>query len=143
MATLRELLTGMRYEVVWGPTTCSLAGITSDSRKVKPGWAFVAVSGLRVDGHTFIAQALAQGATVLVVDRELDLPHATSTTCLRVPDTRLALAHLAAAFFGQPSRYLQLLGVTGTNGKTTSTYLLEAALRAHHLTPGVIGTVTY
>ena len=79
----------------------------------------------------------------VVVDRPLDLTTTTSACCLRVPDTRQALAHMAAAFFGHPSRQLRLIGVTGTNGKTTSTYLLEAVLRAHGLTPGVIGTVTY
>jgi UDP-N-acetylmuramoyl-L-alanyl-D-glutamate--2,6-diaminopimelate ligase len=143
MTTLDELIAGLHYEVLKGSTACSLAGITADSRKVGPGWAFVAVPGAKVDGHTFIAQALAQGATVLVVDRGVDLTSVTSGCCLRVPDTRQALAHLAAAFFGHPSRQLRLIGVTGTNGKTTSTYLLEAVLRAHGLTSGVIGTVTY
>ena len=143
MATLNELITGLRYEVLKGTTSCVLAGITADSREVQPGWAFVAIPGVKVDGHTFIAQALAQGASVVVVDRRLDLTPTTSACCLRVPDTRLALAHMAAAFFGHPSRQLHLIGVTGTNGKTTSTYLLEAVLRAHSLTPGVIGTVTY
>jgi UDP-N-acetylmuramoyl-L-alanyl-D-glutamate--2,6-diaminopimelate ligase len=143
MAMLDELVAGLRYEVLQGSTACSLSGITSDSRKVKPGWAFVAIPGAKADGHTFIAKALAQGATVLVVDRELDLNPATPVTCLRVADTRHAIAHLAAAFFGHPSRQLRLIGVTGTNGKTTSTYLLEAVLQAHGLTPGVIGTVTY
>jgi UDP-N-acetylmuramoyl-L-alanyl-D-glutamate--2,6-diaminopimelate ligase len=143
MATLDELVTGLRYEVLQGSTTCALAGITSDSRKVKPGWAFVAIPGSKVDGHRFLDQSLAQGATVLVVERGIDLSSATSATCLRVPDSRQAVAHLAAAFFGHPSRQLRLIGVTGTNGKTTSTYLLEAVLQAHGLTPGVIGTVTY
>jgi UDP-N-acetylmuramoyl-L-alanyl-D-glutamate--2,6-diaminopimelate ligase len=143
MATLNELITGLQYEVLKGSTSCSLAGITADSREVQPGWAFVAIAGVKVDGHAFIAQALAQGACVLMVDRPLDLPTTTSVCCLRVPDTRHALAHLAAAFFSHPSRQLRLIGVTGTNGKTTSTYLLEAILRAHGLTPGVIGTVTY
>ena len=143
MATLNELITGLQYEVLKGSTSCALAGITADSRKVQPGWAFVAIPGVKVDGHTFIAQALAQGACVLVVDRPLDLTTTTLACCLRVPDTRHALAHMAAAFFGHPSRQLRLIGVTGTNGKTTSTYLLEAVLRAHGLTPGVIGTVTY
>jgi UDP-N-acetylmuramoyl-L-alanyl-D-glutamate--2,6-diaminopimelate ligase len=143
MARLDELVIGLRYEVLRGSTTCWLAGITSDSRKVKPGWGFVAIPGSKVDGHSFIDQALAQGAAVLVVDRVVDLPSATSATCLHVPDTRQALAHLAAAFYGNPSRQLCLIGVTGTNGKTTSTYLLEAVLQAHGLTPGVIGTVTY
>jgi UDP-N-acetylmuramoyl-L-alanyl-D-glutamate--2,6-diaminopimelate ligase len=143
MATLNELITGLQYEVLKGSTSCALAGITADSREVQPGWAFVAIPGVKVDGHAFIAQALAQGACVLVVDRPLDLPTTTLVCCLRVPDTRHALAHMAAAFFGHPSRQLRLIGVTGTNGKTTSTYLLEAVLRAHGLTPGVIGTVTY
>jgi UDP-N-acetylmuramoyl-L-alanyl-D-glutamate--2,6-diaminopimelate ligase len=143
MVTLNELITGLRYEVLTGTTTCVLAGITADSRKVQAGWAFVAIPGVKADGHTFIAQALTQGASVVVVDRPLDLTTTTSVCCLRVSDTRLALAHMAAAFFGHPSRQLHLIGVTGTNGKTTSTYLLEAALRAHDLTPGVIGTVTY
>jgi UDP-N-acetylmuramoyl-L-alanyl-D-glutamate--2,6-diaminopimelate ligase len=143
MATLDELLTGLRYEVLKGSTSCVLTGLTTDSRIVQPGWAFVAIPGTKVDGHTFIPQALAQGASVLVVDRPIDLTAATPACCLRVLDTRKALAHLAAAFFGHPSRQLRLIGVTGTNGKTTSTYLLEAVLQAHGLTPGVIGTVTY
>jgi UDP-N-acetylmuramoyl-L-alanyl-D-glutamate--2,6-diaminopimelate ligase len=143
MATLNELITGLQYEVLKGSTSCALAGITADSRKVQPGWAFVAIPGVKVDGHTFIAQALAQGACVLVVDRPLDLTTTALACYLRVPDTRHALAHMAAAFFGHPSRQLRLIGVTGTNGKTTSTYLLEAVLRVHGLTPGVIGTVTY
>jgi UDP-N-acetylmuramoyl-L-alanyl-D-glutamate--2,6-diaminopimelate ligase len=143
MATLDELVTGLRYEVLQGSSTCALAGITSDSRQVKPGWAFVAITGSKVDGHSFIDQALAQGASVLVVERGLDLSSVVSATCLRVPDTRQALAHLAAAFYSNPSRQLRLIGVTGTNGKTTSTYLLEAVLQAHRLTPGVIGTVDH
>jgi UDP-N-acetylmuramoyl-L-alanyl-D-glutamate--2,6-diaminopimelate ligase len=143
MATLDELLTGLRYEVLKGSTSCALAGITTDSRVVQPGWAFVAIPGAKADGHTFIPQALAQGASVIVVDRPIGLAAATSACCLRVLDTRKAFAHLAAAFFGHPSRQLRLIGVTGTNGKTTSTYLLEAVLQAHGLTPGVIGTVTY
>jgi UDP-N-acetylmuramoyl-L-alanyl-D-glutamate--2,6-diaminopimelate ligase len=143
MATLNELITGLPFEVLKGSTSCELTGITADSRAVQPGWAFVAISGAKADGHTFITQALAQGAIALVVDRPIDLTASASACCLRVPDTRQALAHLAAAFFGHPSHHLLLIGVTGTNGKTTSTYLLEAVLQAHGLAPGVIGTVTY
>jgi UDP-N-acetylmuramoyl-L-alanyl-D-glutamate--2,6-diaminopimelate ligase len=142
MVTLDKLVTGLRYEVLQGSTTCSVAGITSDSREVKPGWAFIAIPGSQVDGHGFVAQALVRGATVLVTDRVLDLT-ATPAACLLVLDTRQALAHLAAAFSGQPSRQLRLIGVTGTNGKTTSTYLLEAVFQAHGFTPGVLGTITY
>ena len=63
MATLNELITGLQYEVLKGSTSCALAGITADSRKVQPGWAFVAIRGEKIDGHTFIAQALRQGAS--------------------------------------------------------------------------------
>jgi UDP-N-acetylmuramoyl-L-alanyl-D-glutamate--2,6-diaminopimelate ligase len=142
MVTLSELVAGLRYKVLQGSTTCSITGITSDSRQVQPGWVFVAIPGAQADGHAFIGQALVQGATALVVDRIPELVVAP-VTCLLVADTRQAIAHLAAAFFGHPSRQLQLIGVTGTNGKTTSTYLLEAVLQAHSLTQGVIGTVTY
>jgi UDP-N-acetylmuramoyl-L-alanyl-D-glutamate--2,6-diaminopimelate ligase len=143
MATLEALITGLPHERLQGSSTCTIAAVTSDSRKVEPGWAFVAIQGERTDGYTYIAQALARGAVALVVDRPFDCSSAPHVTCVRVPDTRRALAQLAGAFYGHPSERLYLIGVTGTNGKTTSTYLLEAVLRAHGATPGVIGTVTY
>src|SRR4029453_6761082 len=115
MATLHELITGLRYEVLKGSTSCALAGITADSRKVQPGWAFVAIPGVKVDGHTFIAQAVARGASLLVVDRPLDLTTTTLACCLRVPDSRHALAHMAAAFFGHPSQQLPLIRGTVTS----------------------------
>jgi UDP-N-acetylmuramoyl-L-alanyl-D-glutamate--2,6-diaminopimelate ligase len=143
MATLEALITGLPHERLQGSSTCTIAGLTSDSRKVEPGWAFVAIQGAKADGHAYIAQALARGAVALVVDRPFDRSSAPHVTCVRVPDTRRTLAQLASAFYGYPSDQLRLIGVTGTNGKTTSTYLLEAVLRAHGATPGVIGTVTY
>jgi UDP-N-acetylmuramoyl-L-alanyl-D-glutamate--2,6-diaminopimelate ligase len=143
MATLDELVTELPYRLLQGSTNCPIAGITADSRKVEPGWAFVAIQGTKADGYTFIAQALARGAVVLVVDRPVDVTSAAPVTCLHVADTRRALAQLVAAFYGHPSRQISLIGVTGTNGKTTSTFLLEAVLQAHGLSPGVIGTVTY
>jgi len=142
MVTLHELVAGLRYEVLQGPITHPVAGITSDSRKVEPGWIYVAIPGSQVDGHAFVTEALARGAAGLVVGRTLDFI-AAPASCLLVRDPRQALAHLAAAYCGHPSRQLRLIGVTGTNGKTTSAYLLEAVLRAHNLTPGVIGTIAY
>jgi UDP-N-acetylmuramoyl-L-alanyl-D-glutamate--2,6-diaminopimelate ligase len=143
MATLEALITGLPYERLQGSSTCTIIGVTSDSRKVEPGWAFVPIHGAKVDGHTYIAQALARGAVALVVDRPFDWSSVPHVTCVHVLDTRRALAQLASAFYGHPSGQLRLIGVTGTNGKTTSTYLLEAVLQAHGATPGVIGTVTY
>jgi UDP-N-acetylmuramoyl-L-alanyl-D-glutamate--2,6-diaminopimelate ligase len=143
MGSLDELLAGLDYTYVQGPRSCSILGVTSDSRKVRPGWAFVAVQGSCADGLAYVDEALQRGATALVVERPLERPPASHVACLAVPDARRALAHLAAAFYGHPSRALRLIGITGTNGKTTSTYLLESILQAHDASAGVIGTVSY
>jgi UDP-N-acetylmuramoyl-L-alanyl-D-glutamate--2,6-diaminopimelate ligase len=143
MATLAELLASCPYEWRQGSLDQHIAGVSADSRKVETGWAFVAVRGLRVDGHQFIAQALSRGASAVVVERGSPLTLPPAVACVGVDDSRRALAQMAAVFYGQPSRHLCLIGVTGTSGKTTSTYLLEAMLRAYSVTPGVIGTVTY
>jgi len=143
MATLAELLARCPYEWLQGSMGQHIAGVSADSRKVEPGWTFVAIRGLKVDGHQFIAQALRQGASAVVQEHAHELTLPPDVACVRVDDSRRSLAHMAAAFYSQPSHQLCLIGVTGTNGKTTSTYLLEAMLRAHGVTPGVIGTVTY
>jgi UDP-N-acetylmuramoyl-L-alanyl-D-glutamate--2,6-diaminopimelate ligase len=143
MATLAELLASCPYEWLQGSLDRPIAGVSADSRKVEAGWAFVAIRGLRLDGHQFIAPALLQGASAVVVEHRLELTVPPDVACVRVDDSRRALAQMAAAFYGHPARHLCLIGVTGTSGKTTSTYLLEAMLRAPGTTPGVIGTVTY
>jgi UDP-N-acetylmuramoyl-L-alanyl-D-glutamate--2,6-diaminopimelate ligase len=140
---LAALLQGLTYRHEGGPLERAVAGVTADSRRVEPGWAFVAVPGTRHDGHAFAAQAVARGAVALVLERAVDGPLPADVARLYVPDARAALAHLAAAFYGHPSRRLTLIGVTGTNGKTTSTYLLEAMLQALGYAPGVIGTISY
>lgn len=118
------------------------AGVTSDSREVKPGFVFVAVRGTRSDGHDFLDTALALGAAALVVEQGRAAP-STSTHVAKVQDTAEVLGHAASAFYGDPSHGLKVFGVTGTSGKTTSTYLLESILRAEGLKPGVIGTVNF
>jgi UDP-N-acetylmuramoyl-L-alanyl-D-glutamate--2,6-diaminopimelate ligase len=118
-----------------GETTVS--DVVADSRRVRAGALFCCVPGSRVDGHDLAGDALRAGAAALLVERplELDAPQ------LLVPSVRAALAPLSDAFFGSPSRRMDLVGVTGTNGKTTTTYMLEAIFRAAGLVPGVIGTV--
>ena len=143
MTALDVLTQGLPYEHLQGPRACSIAGVTADSRKVRSGWVFAAVQGGQADGHAYIADALARGALALVVDRAPDCGLPPHITCIRVPDVRRALAHMAAVFYGRPTDRLALVGITGTNGKTTSTYLLESILAAHGATPGVIGTVAY
>jgi UDP-N-acetylmuramoyl-L-alanyl-D-glutamate--2,6-diaminopimelate ligase len=117
--------------------------IVHDSRAVRSGSVFVAVRGERADGHDFLANAIAAGARTVVVDDAYMASHepAGDTTTIVVSDTRLALSRLAAAFYDYPSSALLLAGVTGTNGKTTTTQLIAAILNEADIPAGVIGTL--
>ncbi len=118
-----------------GPT---VTGIVYDSRAVVPGSWYCCLRGATSDGHTFAERAVADGAVALLVDHELDLP----VPPLVVADTRIAMGSLSSAFFGHPSRSLVVVGVTGTNGKTTTTSLIAAVLEHAGMPCGVIGTLT-
>ncbi len=118
-----------------------IRGVGYDSRAVAPGELFVALRGTHHDGHDYLADALRLGAAALVVERLPAGLDPGSRPVLRVPDSRRALAPLAARFFGDPSAELTLVGITGTNGKTSTTYLVESILSRAGRHPGVIGTV--
>ncbi len=118
-----------------------VTGLTCDSRAVIPGSVFVAVKGQEADGHRYVSQAVARGCLAVVVDRQVGI--AKDVAVVRVADSRLALGRLAAAFYGYPAREMTLIGLTGTNGKTTTSWLVEGMLLAAGLRPGVIGTVNY
>lgn len=126
------------------PAAAALAGfcpgVTYDSRRVMPGTVFVALRGLKADGLAFVPQAVAAGAAAIVAEEP---PLDVAVPWVRVPDARLALALLASAFFGHPSRDMQVVGVTGTNGKTTTSYLVSAIFEAAGTSCGLMGTVTY
>jgi UDP-N-acetylmuramoyl-L-alanyl-D-glutamate--2,6-diaminopimelate ligase len=121
-----------------GDLSVTVTDITHDSRAVTPGSLFCCVSGATRDGHDFAAGAVAVGATALVVNRHLDIDVAQ----LVVDDVREAMGRLAAAFHDDPSRSMIVVGVTGTNGKTTTTHLLAAILEGNGLRTGVIGTLS-
>ena len=133
---LASLATAVGGEVQ-GDATTPVTDVVLDTRAVQPGALFCCVPGRRFDGHDLAGQALARGAAALCVERPLPLP----APQLLVPSVRGALARLATAFWERPSRRLQLVGVTGTSGKTTTTFMLEAIFRAAGLVPGLIGTV--
>ena len=116
-------------------------GVTHDSRQARRGWVFVALRGLNADGIAFAPQAIANGAAAVVAERPADSP--TDTPWIVVPDARRALALLAAEFHGHPSRQMRVVGITGTNGKTTTSYLLAAIFEAAGTRCGVMGTVAY
>ena len=140
MITLADLvrtaeLPGAR---VVGDASVAVAGVEFDSRRVVSGTLFCCVPGLHVDGHDFAAAAIAAGAAGLVVERQLDLV----APQVVVASTRAAMGRLAAAFHGHPSASMMMVGVTGTNGKTTTTSLIASVLRSTGACVGVIGTLT-
>ena len=122
--------------------------VTHDSRKCREGWIFVAVRGLRVDGHRFVKQAVGNGAIAII--SELDREQATAllegavpAVWLRVSDARRALSQAAAAVHGHPSRSLKLVGVTGTNGKTTTAHLIDSVIKVAEGTSAIMGTISH
>ena len=116
-----------------------ITAVCYDSRKVEPGALFVAIEGFATDGHRFVDDAIKRGAAAVVCRR----PVTGAATIVRVDDPRTALAGLACRFYGRPADRLTLIGVTGTSGKTTVTYLVERILAAANIATGVIGTINY
>jgi UDP-N-acetylmuramoyl-L-alanyl-D-glutamate--2,6-diaminopimelate ligase len=135
---LEELLASYEGARVTGDGSVEVKELAYDSRKVEPGTLFFCVVGEKVDGHEFGARAVEEGASALVVERELtDL----DVTQVVVPDSRAAMAPLAARFWSDPTGKLQVAGVTGTNGKTTTAFLLHEILKAGDVRCGLLGTV--
>jgi UDP-N-acetylmuramoyl-L-alanyl-D-glutamate--2,6-diaminopimelate ligase len=124
-----------------GNTDVEIQGITYDSRKVGPGYLFVCIRGEHHDGHAFIPEAVSRGAVAIVVDRKVEIPDTISV--MRVSDSRRALGDMAQAFYDNPSASLFCVGVTGTKGKTTTTYLIKSVLDEAGLSCGIIGTLGY
>lgn len=123
-----------------GSLDVGITQLTDDSRQVKPGMLFVAVKGERVDGHQFVSQAIKAGASAVILQQ--DVPGLAVPT-VRVADSRRALGILGSAFHANPSGRLRMIGVTGTNGKTTTTYLCRSILESAGRDVGLIGTVAY
>ena len=133
----QHLVDGLDEAELSGDPSIEITGITHDSRRVGPGTCFACIPGAHVDGHDFAAGAVAAGAGALLTERPLGLGVAEAV----VPSVREALGPVAAHFYGRPSAAMRCLGITGTNGKTTTTYLLEAIARAAGERAAVIGTV--
>ena len=138
---LRELLALGEIEAVEGDIEREVAGLAYDSRQVGAEYVFFAIRGEKTDGHDFLQQATGRGAVALVVAQPV--PRPDGTVLIRVRDVRHALGCWSAHFCGAPSRRLKLVGITGTNGKTTCSYLVESIAAAAGLVPGVIGTINY
>jgi len=136
---LAELIARLPGARILGKTDVAITAVTEDSRHAGPGIAFCAVRGLRADGHDYISKAIAAGASAIIAEREIEC----ALPVVVVADGAQALGILSGAIAGYPADELALVGITGTNGKTTCTYLIEALLRSAGRRPGVIGTVNY
>jgi UDP-N-acetylmuramoyl-L-alanyl-D-glutamate--2,6-diaminopimelate ligase len=134
---LRELLVGTDLADVAGDADTDVTSLAYDSDRVDPGALFFAVRGRRADGHDFAAVAVERGAVALVVERHLDL----SVPQVLVPDARAAMAPIAVSFWGDPTATLQVAGITGTNGKTTTAFLIRHVLETRRMQTGLLGTV--
>jgi UDP-N-acetylmuramoyl-L-alanyl-D-glutamate--2,6-diaminopimelate ligase len=135
------LLDALADKRLIGDPPARVTGLADDSRRVQPGDCFVAVPGFKVDARRFVTEAVGRGATLIVTEGEAvaGVPVAQ----VLVPSARAALARLADAYYDHPSRHLTVVGITGTNGKTTTSYLVDALLQARGLRTGVIGTIQY
>ncbi len=141
---LLVLIEGNEYEVLRGSLEVEVRGIRYDSRQIEPGDLFVCIRGFALDGHDFLQAAWRSGAVAALVERG-DLPESAlrGGTVVRVGDARKALALIADRFYDHPSRKLSLVGITGTNGKTTTTHMVESVLRRAGRRVGLIGTIAY
>ena len=137
---LKTLIAANSIREIIGTLDRAVESIAYDSRRVQRHSMFVALRGEKTDGHQFIGHAIDKGASVIVGEREQKDPR---ITCLVVENTRTALADFSAAFYGHPSRKLKLAAVTGTNGKTTTTFLIKHICEIGGLHCGLIGTVRY
>ncbi|RKY31941.1 MAG: UDP-N-acetylmuramoyl-L-alanyl-D-glutamate--2,6-diaminopimelate ligase [Candidatus Omnitrophota bacterium] len=142
---LKKILQSLdSYKALGKINDFEIKGITCDSNKVDEDFLFVAVKGVCLDGHSFIKQAIKRGAKAIIAEKlSINLHGADNIAFIEVRDSRSSLAELAACFYNYPSSKLKIVGVTGTNGKTTITYLLEAILKEAGFNPAVIGTVNY
>lgn len=139
---LKELLKSLKSYKIQGSEDTEIFDVQYDSRKVGKGALFIAIKGEKADGNLFVEQAVEKGAVAVVTDSS-ELVFRISATAIYVPNAREALARISAAFYDQPAAKLKVVGITGTNGKTTTSYLMESVLSEGGLNPGVVGTINY
>ena len=141
MTVLKDLLAKIDYECIRGTLDREVTDIIYDSRIVVPDSMFICIPGAIVDGHTFAGDAVKAGAGVLLVEKEVEVPEDTDVTVIKVQDTHYAMAFISAAFFEYPAETMKIIGITGTKGKTTTTYLVKSILEHAGRKVGLIGTI--
>lgn len=141
MFQCKELLKGITYECTKGTVDKQVSEVVYDSRKIVKECLFICICGYNTDGHDFAYEAADKGAAVLVVQKDVELPEGSNVTVIRVKDTRYAMAFISAAYFGHPADRLKVIGITGTKGKTTTTYLIKSILESAGYKTGLVGTI--
>lgn len=141
MYSVGKLLEKLEFDVLCGKRDVSVTDVVYDSRKVREGNLFICIAGANVDGHDKIEEVLEKGATVLVVEKDIVLPEKENVTVIKVASTRYAMAFIAAAYFDNPAEKLKVIGITGTKGKTTTTYLIKSILEHAGRKVGLVGTI--
>lgn len=136
---LTKLLERLEYEIVQGGEETEITTLENDSRKVSEGSVFVCITGAVSDGHAYVASVAEKGAAAVVVEKDIEAPE--HLTVIKVTDTRYALAYMSAAYFGYPAEKLKVIGITGTKGKTTTTYMVKSILEGVGRKVGLIGTI--
>jgi UDP-N-acetylmuramoyl-L-alanyl-D-glutamate--2,6-diaminopimelate ligase len=139
MERLEKLLERLDYTVVQGSTDIEITDLVYDSRKVKPGCLFVCIKGTAVDGHTFAGEVAKKGAAAILVQEDVEAP--PNVTVVKAADSRYGLALVSCAWFHYPAERLKVIGVTGTKGKTTTTYMVKSILENAGYKVGLIGTI--
>lgn len=136
---IAKLLENLEYELVAGSLETEITTLVYDSRKVEKGSVFVCISGTVRDAHDFIPDVVGKGAAAVIVEKDVTVPE--GVTVVKVADSRLALACMSAAYFDYPSKKLKTIGITGTKGKTTTTYMVKSILESAGIKTGLIGTI--
>lgn len=137
---LKDIIKGLDIIEIIGDANIEIKDIVYDSRKAREGSLFVCIDGFKTDGHNFIPQALENGTNAFLVQKDIQVPK--GVTVVKAKDTRYGLAHVAANFWHYPSKKFNLIGITGTKGKTTSTYMVKSILEAYGHKTGLIGTIS-
>ncbi len=141
MFKCKELLEGITYECIKGTIDKEISEVVYDSRKIVKDCLFICICGYNTDGHSFAAEAVQKGAAALVVQKDVEAPKDSDVTVIKVEDTRYAMAFISAAYFGHPADRLKVIGITGTKGKTTTTYLIRSILESAGYKAGLVGTI--
>ena len=140
---LETLLEGLQTTILQGSADAEVSAVVNDTRKVTEGCLFLCIEGAKFDSHTMAAEVVKKGARVIVAQKEIDTGGSREVTVVRVEDTRYAMALISAAWFDHPAKKLKTIGVTGTKGKTTTTYLIRNMLEQAGFKTGLIGTIEY